>query len=139
MGLIDSVEGAATRQHTPKVAFVAPPADHVTSSGKRIAAGEIDLLVRALSMGKLHHAMMGTAAVAIGTAASIPGTLVHAAAGGGQRDAVRFGHPSGTLRVGAQAVQVDGQWTVTKAVMSRSARVLMEGAVRVPAETLQEG
>ncbi|MGH8073856.1 MAG: PrpF domain-containing protein, partial [Lysobacter sp.] len=98
-----------------------------------------DLLVRALSMGKLHHAMMGTAAVAIGTAASIPGTLVHAAAGGGQRDAVRFGHPSGTLRVGAQAVQVDGQWTVTKAVMSRSARVLMEGAVRVPAETLQDG
>ena len=139
MGLIDSVEGAATRQHTPKVAFVAPPADHVTSSGKRIAAGDIDLLVRALSMGKLHHAMMGTAAVAIGTAASIPGTLVHAAAGGGQRDAVRFGHPSGTLRVGAQAVEVDGQWTVTKAVMSRSARVLMEGAVRVPAETLQEG
>ena len=139
MGLIDSVERAATRQHTPKVAIVAPPADHVTSSGKRIAAGEIDLLVRALSMGKLHHAMMGTAAVAIGTAASIPGTLVHAAAGGDQRDAVRFGHPSGTLRVGAQAVQVDGQWTVTKAVMSRSARVLMEGAVRVPAETLQEG
>ncbi len=139
MGLIDSVEQAATRQHTPKVAFVAPPADHVTSSGKRIAAGDIDLLVRALSMGKLHHAMMGTAAVAIGTAASIPGTLVHAAAGGGQRDAVRFGHPSGTLRVGAQAVQVDGQWTVTKAVMSRSARVLMEGAVRVPAETLQDG
>ena len=139
MGLIDSVEQAATRQHTPKIAFVAPPADHVTSSGKRIAAGEIDLLVRALSMGKLHHAMMGTAAVAIGTAASIPGTLVHAAAGGDQRDAVRFGHPSGTLRVGAQAVQVDGQWTVTKAVMSRSARVLMEGAVRVPAETLQEG
>ena len=139
MGLIDSVEQAATRQHTPKVAFVAPPADHVTSSGKRIAAGDIDLLVRALSMGKLHHAMMGTAAVAIGTAASIPGTLVHAAAGGGQRDAVRFGHPSGTLRVGAQAQPVDGQWTVTKAVMSRSARVLMEGAVRVPAETLQDG
>ncbi|MGQ4659996.1 2-methylaconitate cis-trans isomerase PrpF [Lysobacter sp. F6437] len=139
MGLIDSVEQAATRQHTPKVAFVAPPADHVTSSGKRIAAGDVDLLVRALSMGKLHHAMMGTAAVAIGTAASIPGTLVHAAAGGGQRDAVRFGHPSGTLRVGAQAVRVDGQWTVTKAVMSRSARVLMEGAVRVPAETLQYG
>jgi len=138
MGLIDRVEQAATRQHTPKVAFVAPPAEHVTSSGKRIAAGDVDLLVRALSMGKLHHAMMGTAAVAIGTAASIPGTLVHAAAGGGQRDAVRFGHPSGTLRVGAQAVQVDGQWTVTKAVMSRSARVLMEGAVRVPAETLQD-
>ncbi|KGM54271.1 3-methylitaconate isomerase [Lysobacter arseniciresistens ZS79] len=136
MGLIGNVEQAATRQHTPKVAFVAPPADHVASSGKRIAAGDVDLLVRALSMGKLHHAMMGTAAVAIGTAASIPGTLVHAAAGGGQREAVRFGHPSGTLRVGAQAEQVDGRWTVTKAVMSRSARVLMEGAVRVPAETL---
>jgi len=136
MGLIGSVEQAATRQHTPKVAFVAPPADHVTSSGKRIAATDVDLLVRALSMGKLHHAMMGTAAVAIGTAASIPGTLVNAAAGGGEREAVRFGHPSGTLRVGAQAEQVDGQWTVTRAVMSRSARVLMEGAVRVPAETL---
>jgi 2-methylaconitate cis-trans-isomerase PrpF len=135
MGLIDSIEQAATRQHTPKVAFVAPAQDYVTSSCKRIAATDIDLHVRALSMGKLHHAMMGTAAVAIGTAASIPGTLVNLAAGGGKREAVRFGHPSGTLRVGAQAQQVNGQWTVTKAVMSRSARVLMEGAVRVPADS----
>ena len=135
MGLIDAVEQAATRQHTPKVAFVAPAQGYVASSGKRIGAGDIDLLVRALSMGKLHHAMMGTAAVAIGTAASIPGTLVNVAAGGGDREAVRFGHPSGTLRVGAQARFVDGQWTVTKAVMSRSARVLMEGAVRVPADS----
>jgi 2-methylaconitate isomerase len=136
MGLIAHVSDAAKRQHTPKVAFVAPAADYVASSGKRIAAGEIDLLVRALSMGKLHHAMMGTAAVAIGTAAAIPGTLVSEAAGGGARTAVRFGHPSGTLRVGAEAAQVDGQWVVRKAVMSRSARVLMEGAVRVPADTL---
>jgi probable AcnD-accessory protein PrpF len=136
MGLIDDIGQAATRQHTPKVAFVAPAQDYVTSSGKRIAAGHIDLHARALSMGKLHHAMMGTAAVAIGTAAAIPGTLVNTAAGGGERDAVRFGHPSGTLRVGAQARQVDGTWTVTKAVMSRSARVLMEGHVRVPGDTL---
>jgi len=132
MGLIDDLAGAAKRQHTPKVAFVAPPADYTASSGKRIAAGDIDLLVRAMSMGKLHHAMMGTAAVAIGTAAAIPGTLVNLAAGGGEPAAVRFGHPSGTLRVGAQAAQVDGQWVVRKAVMSRSARVLMEGWVRVP-------
>ena len=136
MGLIDDVAQAATRQHTPKVAFVAPAQDYVTSSGKHIAAGEIDLHARALSMGKLHHAMMGTAAVAIGTAAAIPGTLVNTAAGGGEREAVRFGHPSGTLRVGAQARQVDGTWSVTKAVMSRSARVLMEGHVRVPGDTL---
>lgn len=135
MGLITDVAEAGKRQHTPKVAFVAPAQDYTSSSGKRIAAGDIDLLARALSMGKLHHAMMGTAAVAIGTAASIPGTLVHAAAGGGERNAVRFGHPSGTLRVGAEARQVDGEWTVTKAVMSRSARVLMEGAVRVPADS----
>ncbi|TDK32543.1 2-methylaconitate cis-trans isomerase PrpF [Luteimonas terrae] len=136
MGLIDDVSEAAKRQHTPKVAFVAPPRDHVVSSGKTIATGDIDLLVRALSMGKLHHAMMGTAAVAIGTAAAIPGTLVNLAAGGGARTSVRFGHPSGTLRVGAEAAQVDGQWTVSKAIMSRSARVLMEGAIRVPADTM---
>jgi probable AcnD-accessory protein PrpF len=136
MGLIADVADAVKRQHTPKVAFVAPAADYVASSGKRIAAGDIDLLVRALSMGKLHHAMMGTAAVAIGTAAAIPGTLVSEAAGDGARTAVRFGHPSGTLRVGAEAAQVDGQWVVRKAVMSRSARVLMEGSVRVPADTL---
>ena len=135
MGLIERIEQAATRQHTPKVAFVAPAQDYTASSGKHIAAADIDLHVRALSMGKLHHAMMGTAAVAIGTAASIPGTLVNLAAGGGEREAVRFGHPSGTLRVGAQARLVDGQWTVTKAIMSRSARVLMEGAVRVPADS----
>ncbi|MCH2240530.1 MAG: 2-methylaconitate cis-trans isomerase PrpF [Aquabacterium sp.] len=134
MGLIRHVEEAAGRQHTPKIAFVAPPADYTASSGKRISAGDIDLLVRALSMGKLHHAMMGTAAVAIGTAAAIPGTLVSLAAGGRAHDAVRFGHPSGTLRVGAEARQVDGDWKVTKAVMSRSARVLMEGWVRVPGD-----
>ncbi|MBN8261693.1 MAG: 2-methylaconitate cis-trans isomerase PrpF [Xanthomonadales bacterium] len=133
MGLIATPEEAARRQHTPKVAFVAPPADYTASSGKRIAAADIDLRVRALSMGKLHHAMMGTASVAIATAAAVPGTLVNLAAGGGTREAVRFGHPSGTLRVGADVREVDGQWRVAKAVMSRSARVLMEGAVRVPA------
>lgn len=135
MGLIKTPEEAATRQHTPKIAFVAKPKDYLASSGKRINAGEIDLLVRALSMGKLHHAMMGTCAVAIGTAAAVPGTLVNLAAGGGEREAVRFGHPSGTLRVGAEARQVDGEWTVTKAIMSRSARILMEGWVRVPSDS----
>ncbi|MBV8468086.1 MAG: 2-methylaconitate cis-trans isomerase PrpF [Burkholderiales bacterium] len=136
MGLIKTVEEAATRQHTPKVAFVAKPRDYTASSGKPVTAGDVDLLVRAMSMGKLHHAMMGTAAVAIGTAAAIPGTLVNLAAGGGERQAVRFGHPSGTLRVGAEASQQDGEWTVTKAIMSRSARVLMEGWVRVPGDAL---
>ncbi|MFZ4552092.1 MAG: 2-methylaconitate cis-trans isomerase PrpF [Aquabacterium sp.] len=135
MGLIKTPEEAATRQHTPKIAFVAPPTAYTASSGKTINAGDVDLLVRALSMGKLHHAMMGTCAVAIGTAAAIPGTLVNQAAGGGEREAVRFGHPSGTLRVGAQAKQVNGQWTVTKAIMSRSARIIMEGWVRVPGDT----
>lgn len=136
MGLIKNIDEAASRQHTPKVAFVAKPAGYVSSSGKRVAAADVDLLVRALSMGKLHHAMMGTAAVAIGTAAAIPGTLVNLAAGGDAREAVRFGHPSGTLRVGAQASQVNGEWSVTKAIMSRSARVLMEGWVRVPGDAL---
>ena len=134
MGLIKTPEEALQRQHTPKIAFVAPPVGHVSSSGKTVKAADIDLLVRALSMGKLHHAMMGTAAVAIGTAAAIPGTLVNLAAGGGARTAVRFGHPSGTLRVGAEATQVNGEWTVKKAIMSRSARVLMEGWVRVPGD-----
>lgn len=134
MGLMRDVGEAALRQHTPKVAFVAKPATYTASSGKTVDAADIDLNVRALSMGKLHHAMMGTAAVAIGTAAAIPGTLVNAAAGGGIRHEVRFGHPSGTLRVGAEAQDKDGTWTVTRAVMSRSARVLMEGFVRVPFE-----
>lgn len=136
MGLIKHLDEAAQRQHTPKVAFVAPPADYLSSSGKAVAAGDVDLLVRALSMGKLHHAMMGTAAVAIGTAAAISGTLVNLAAGGIERNAVRFGHPSGTLRVGAEASQDNGEWTVKKAIMSRSARVLMEGFVRVPGDVL---
>lgn len=136
MGLIQHIDEAAKRQHTPKVAFVSKPKDYISSSGKAVKAQDINLLVRALSMGKLHHAMMGTAAVAIGTAAAIPGTLVNLAAGGGKLDAVRFGHPSGTLRVGAQADQVNGEWTVKKAIMSRSARVLMEGWVRVPDDTL---
>lgn len=137
MGLIQDISEAASRQHTPKIAFVSKPKQYVSSSGKTITEQDTDLLVRALSMGKLHHAMMGTAAVAIGTAAAIPGTLVNLAAGGGAREAVRFGHPSGTLRVGAQAIQENGQWVVKKAVMSRSARVLMEGWVRIPAESLE--
>ncbi|MDH0711647.1 2-methylaconitate cis-trans isomerase PrpF [Acinetobacter johnsonii] len=137
MGLIQDISEAASRQHTPKIAFVSKPKQYVSSSGKTITEQDTDLLVRALSMGKLHHAMMGTAAVAIGTAAAIPGTLVNLAAGGGAREAVRFGHPSGTLRVGAQAIQEKGQWVVKKAVMSRSARVLMEGWVRIPAESLE--
>ena len=132
MGIVSSLDDMARRQHSPKVAFVAPAQDYVSSAGKTVAAGDVDLLARALSMGKLHHAMMGTASVAIATAAAIPGTLVNAAAGGGLRDVVRFGHPSGTLRVGAEVKQVGTHWTVTKAVMSRSARILMEGWVRVP-------
>lgn len=135
MGLIDDISEAEKRQHTPKIAFVTRPKDYLASSGKPVKASDVDLLVRALSMGKLHHAMMGTAAVAIGTAAAIPGTLVNLAAGGGERNAVRFGHPSGTLRVGAEAKLVNGEWTVTKAIMSRSARVLMEGWVRVPGDS----
>jgi probable AcnD-accessory protein PrpF len=131
MGLIGKLEEAASSQHTPKIAFVSPPRDYVASSGKRIARSDVDVLVRALSMGQLHHAMMGTASVAIATAAAVPGTLVNLAAGG-ERDTVCFGHPSGTLRVGARAEQVNGEWKVTKALMSRSARVLMDGRVHVP-------
>jgi probable AcnD-accessory protein PrpF len=134
MGLIDDLSKAAARPLTPKVAFVAPPKDYLSSSGKPVRASDIDLLARAISMGKLHHAMMGTASVAIATAAAVPGTLVNSAAGGGTRTALRFGHPSGTLRVGADVERIDGQWLATKAVMSRSARVLMEGAVRVPVQ-----
>ena len=134
MGLISGISEAAARQHTPKVAFVAPPAAYSSSSGKAIGEGDIDLNVRALSMGKLHHAMMGTAAVAIGTAAAIPGTLVNEAAGGGERDTVTFGHPSGTLKVGATASEVDGRWIVEKVSMGRSARILMEGFVRIPGD-----
>ncbi|MCB1803140.1 MAG: putative methylaconitate Delta-isomerase PrpF, partial [Gammaproteobacteria bacterium] len=134
MGLIGDIAQAAARQHTPKVAFVAPPADYVASSGKQIRSSDIDLNVRALSMGKLHHAMMGTAAVAIGTAAAIPGTLVNLAAGGGERESVTFGHPSGTLKVGAAASKKTGEWSVDKVVMSRSARILMEGWVRIPGD-----
>ena len=136
MGLIQNIKEAANRQHTPKVAFVAKPSDYVSSSGKQIGEGDVDVLVRALSMGKLHHAMMGTAAVAIATAAAIPGTLVNEAAGGGDRTSVTFGHPSGTLQVGAEASLVNNQWTATKAIMSRSARVLMEGWVKVPGDSV---
>lgn len=135
MGLIRAPEEALQRQHTPKIAFVAAPADYLAASGGTVSADDIDLLVRAVSMGKLHHAMMGTAAVAIATAAAIPGTLVNLAAGGGARESVSFGHPSGTLRVGAEVAEENGEWHVKRAIMSRSARILMDGWVRVPADT----
>ncbi|WP_104029074.1 2-methylaconitate cis-trans isomerase PrpF [Vibrio jasicida] len=137
MGLIDSLEEAQTRQHTPKIAFVSQPKSYLSSSGKTVEAGEVDILVRALSMGKLHHAMMGTAAVAIASAACVPGTLVNLAAGGGDKESVTFGHPSGTLKVGAKAKQTEQGWVVEKAIMSRSARILMEGCVRVPSNVFE--
>ncbi|MHA2713249.1 2-methylaconitate cis-trans isomerase PrpF [Vibrio owensii] len=137
MGLIDSLEEAQTRQHTPKIAFVSQPKSYFSSSGKTVEAGEVDILVRALSMGKLHHAMMGTAAVAIASAACVPGTLVNLAAGGGEKESVTFGHPSGTLKVGAKAKQTEQGWVVEKAIMSRSARILMEGFVRVPSNVFE--
>ena len=136
MGLISDLKEAETRQHTPKIAFVAPPSDFITSSGKEVKASEIDLHVRALSMQKLHHAMMGTASVAIGVAACIEGTLVNIAAGGGEKSAVEFGHPSGTLKVGAVIQNNGGKFIVDKATMSRSARIIMEGHVHVPAGTM---
>ena len=137
MGLIDSLEEAQTRQHTPKIAFVSQPKSYLSSSGKAVEAGEVDILVRALSMGKLHHAMMGTAAVAIASAACVPGTLVNLAAGGGEKESVTFGHPSGALKVGAKAKQTEQGWVVEKAIMSRSARILMEGFVRVPSNVFE--
>ncbi|NOJ20806.1 2-methylaconitate cis-trans isomerase PrpF [Vibrio jasicida] len=137
MGLIDSLEEAQTRQHTPKIAFVSQPKSYLSSSAKAVEAGEVDILVRALSMGKLHHAMMGTAAVAIASAACVPGTLVNLAAGGGEKESVTFGHPSGTLKVGAKAKQKEQGWVVEKAIMSRSARILMEGFVRVPSNVFE--
>ncbi|EMX0311034.1 TPA: 2-methylaconitate cis-trans isomerase PrpF [Vibrio parahaemolyticus] len=137
MGLISDLEEAQTRQHTPKVAFVSKPKSYQSSSGKAVNESEIDVLVRALSMGKLHHAMMGTAAVAIASAACVPGTLVNLAAGGGEKESVTFGHPSGTLKVGAQAKQTEQGWVVQKAIMSRSARILMEGFVRVPSDVFE--
>lgn len=137
MGLINSLEEAQTRQHTPKVAFVSQPKSYLSSSGKAVEAGEVDILVRALSMGKLHHAMMGTAAVAIASAACVPGTLVNLAAGGGEKESVTFGHPSGMLKVGAKAKQTEQGWVVEKAIMSRSARILMEGCVRVPSNVFE--
>ncbi|WP_104038407.1 2-methylaconitate cis-trans isomerase PrpF [Vibrio jasicida] len=137
MGLIDSLEEAQTRQHTPKIAFVSQPKSYLSSSGKTVEAGEVDILVRALSMGKLHHAMMGTAAVAIASAACVSGTLVNLAAGGGEKESVTFGHPSGTLKVGAKAKQTEQGWVVEKAIMSRSARILMEGFVRVPSNVFE--
>ncbi|HHE0501133.1 TPA: 2-methylaconitate cis-trans isomerase PrpF [Vibrio parahaemolyticus] len=137
MGLISELEEAQTRQHTPKIAFVSKPKSYQSSSGKAVNESEIDVLVRALSMGKLHHAMMGTAAVAIASAACVPGTLVNLAAGGGEKESVTFGHPSGTLKVGAQAKQTEQGWVVQKAIMSRSARILMEGFVRVPSDVFE--
>ncbi len=137
MGVISELEEAQTRQHTPKVAFVSKPKSYQSSSGKAVNESEIDVLVRALSMGKLHHAMMGTAAVAIASAACVPGTLVNLAAGGGEKESVTFGHPSGTLKVGAKAKQTEQGWVVQKAIMSRSARILMEGFVRVPSDVFE--
>ncbi len=132
MGLIETIEEAANRQHTPKVAFVAPAKSYTSSSGKEIKADDIDLLVRALSMGVLHHAMMGTAAVAISVAAAVPGTIVNLAAGGGKLNHLNFGHPSGTLSVGAEVLHEKGNWIANKAIMSRSARRLMDGNIYLP-------
>ncbi len=132
MGLISDLDEAKTRQHTPKIAFCSAAKNYTASSGKHVAANDIDICARALSMGKLHHAMMGTAAVAIAAAAAVPNTLVNLAAGGGHPNSICFGHPSGTLTVGAAAEQINGDWKIQKVSMSRSARILMRGEVYTP-------
>jgi len=134
MGLVKTPEEAtAKRQHTPKLAFVSKPAGYTASDGKMVTPEAIDLLARIFSMGVLHHAMTGTGAVALAAAAAIPGTIVSRIAPAGADGRVRFGHPSGVLSVGAEAREEAGQWAVKKVMMSRSARRLMEGWVRVPA------
>jgi len=133
MRLADSVADAtANRPHTPKLAFVARPASYTASDGKHVEAANIDLLARIFSMGQLHHAMTGTGAVAIAAAAAVPGTCVHRLCAGARGGRIRFGHPSGTLSVGAEVSSDAGRWIVTKAALSRSARRLMEGWVLVP-------
>ena len=135
MGLFKDVSEAQSSQHIPKIAWVAPAQSYSASSGKAVDAADIELVVRAMSMGQLHHAMMGTAAVAIAAAATTQGTLVNEAAGGKGLDEVRFGHPSGTLLVGGKTEQVDGRWQAKKVSMSRSARRIMVGEVFVPADS----
>ncbi len=137
MGLIKEIKEAQMRAHTPKVAFVSKAKNYTASSGKKITTANIDLNVRALSMGQLHHAMMGTASVAIGCAACIEGTLVNFASGGGEKNSVTFGHPSGTLKVGAMINKTNNKITIEKASMSRSARIIMKGCVHVPADTMK--
>ena len=135
MGLARSA-GEATRDRpaTPKLCFVAPPADYRAADGRRVSAADIDLLARILSMGRLHHAMTGTGGVAIAAAASIPGTLVQRLLPAAPPDGrVRFGHPSGSLSVAARASRSDdGRWRIDKVSMTRSARRLMQGSVFVP-------
>jgi probable AcnD-accessory protein PrpF len=132
MGLAETVEEATVRRlHTPKLCFVSLPLEYRASSGKIVEPGMIDLNARIVSMGKLHHAMTGTGAIALGVAAAIPGTVIHRLLGM-TMNRVRFGHPSGVMMVGAAVEHRDGTWVLMKAVMSRSARRLMEGNVFVP-------
>lgn len=138
MGLAASIDDATrNRPHTPKLAFLAPPKEFIAAGGKQIPANEIDVLARIMSMGKLHHAMTGTGAVAIAAAAAIPGTVVAKMVRPGTHGQTRIGHASGVLAVGAEAQETENGWYVSKVVTSRSARRLMVGEV-FPAPQVKE-
>jgi hypothetical protein len=145
MGLASTPQEAATRRPaTPKIAVVGNPAAYTTAAGDRVAASDTDIVVRTLSMGKTHRSIPGTGAVAIAVAASIPGTVAHAAmhhqGSAGAADGagvpavdIRIGHPAGVLAVGAAVRHVGGRWVADRVTLSRSARLLMKGTLALPA------
>lgn len=98
MGLAETAEEATRlRPHTPKLCMVAKPKAYQAAGGKQVEPGDIDVIARILSMGKLHHAITGTGAVAVAVAAALDGTLVNRIVGDIGDRQVRMGHTAGSI------------------------------------------
>lgn len=132
MGLARDAEAARLRPHTPKLALLAPPLACTSSGGRRFTTDQLDLACRVVSIGVFHHAIPGTAAIAIAAGASVPGTVAASLLVRPAGELLQLGHPSGRVGVGVEAREEGAAWRILAARMSRSARVLMEGRVFVP-------
>ena len=135
IGLAASEKEATERsQAVPKIAFVSAPRPYTLPGGQTVAAQDIDLVARIMSMGTLHRSYAVSGGVCTVGAAMIPDTVVFDLLNADARrnDLLRIGHPGGVIDIGA-VVEIDGDRCVYKeAVIGRTARRLMEGYVLVP-------
>lgn len=135
VGLVDD-EARATQQSAavPRVAIVEAPQTHVIASGAQIEADAHDIVVRATSLQRVHHATPLTTAMCLAAACCLPGTVAHGLSSRHDRS-IRIAHPKGVAEIG---VDLDATDRVRSVSVVRTARRLVAGTAYVRADALED-